>query len=72
MVKEMFVKVAHRVLINSIRQQRMLKMMTIADDTDFTYDNELELVQFIASEMEKAGLDGNSYERTYSCRLKFS
>jgi hypothetical protein len=53
MVKEMFVKVAHRVLINSIRQQRMLKMMTIADDRDFTYDNELELVQFIASEMQK-------------------
>jgi hypothetical protein len=27
-------------LINSIRQQRMLKMMAIADDRHFRYDNE--------------------------------
>jgi hypothetical protein len=39
---------------NSIRQQRMLKM---ADNRHFTYDNEIELVQFIASEMQKEGLD---------------
>jgi len=44
---------AHRVLVNSIRQQRMLKMMAIADDRHFSYDNEIELVQFIASEMQK-------------------
>jgi hypothetical protein len=31
---------AHRVLINSIRQQRMLKMMTIADNRHFSYQNE--------------------------------
>jgi hypothetical protein len=48
---------AHRVLINQIRQQRTLKMMTIADDKHFNYDNEIELVQFIASEMQKEGLD---------------
>jgi hypothetical protein len=28
---------AHRALINSIRQQRMLKMMAIADDRHFSY-----------------------------------
>ena len=53
---------AHRVLINSIREQRMLKMMTIADDRHFSYDNEIDLVQFIASEMEKEGLDVNNEE----------
>ena len=41
-------------------EQRMLKMMTIADDRHFIYDNEIELVQFIASEMEKEGLDLNN------------
>jgi hypothetical protein len=49
----------HRVLVNSIRQQRMLKMMAIADDRHFS---EIELVQFIASEMQKEGLDVNNEE----------
>jgi len=40
----------------------MLRMMTIADDRHFSYDNEIELVQFIASEMEKEGLDVNNEE----------
>ena len=62
MVKEMFVKVAHRVLVNSIRQQRMLKMMAIADNRHFIYDNEVELVQFIALEMQKEALDINNDE----------
>ena len=35
---------AHRVLITSIRQQRMLKMMTIAINRHFSYDNDIELV----------------------------
>jgi hypothetical protein len=30
----------HIVLINSIRQQRMLKMMAIADNRHFSYDND--------------------------------
>jgi hypothetical protein len=60
MVKDMFLKAAHRVLINTIRQQRTLKMMAIADDRHFSYDNEIELVQFIASEMQKEGLDPNN------------
>ena len=37
-------------------------MMTIADDRYFTYDNEVELGQFIDSEMQKEGLDLNNEE----------
>ena len=51
---------AHRVLINSIRQQRMFTMMVIADDRHFSYQNENDLVDFIACEMEKEGLDPNN------------
>jgi hypothetical protein len=40
----------------------MLKMIAITDNRHFNYDNELELVQFIASEMEKEGLDLNNEE----------
>jgi hypothetical protein len=58
--EEVSIDWAHRVLINSIRQQRMLRMMVIADNRHFSYDNETELVQFIASEMEKKGLDVNN------------
>jgi hypothetical protein len=59
---------AYRVLINSIRQRRMLKMMAIADDRHFSYDNEIELVQFIASEMQKEGLDVNNEENLDRCK----
>jgi hypothetical protein len=55
--EEVSIDWAHRVLINSIRQQRVLKMMAIADNRHFTYDNETELVQFIDSEMQKEALD---------------
>ena len=54
---------AHRVLINSIRQQRMLKMMTIADHKHFSHQNENDLVEFIASEMRKEGFDLNNEEK---------
>jgi hypothetical protein len=54
--EEVSIDWAHRVLINNIRQQRMLKMMAIADDRHFRYDNEIELVQLIASEMRKEAL----------------
>jgi hypothetical protein len=60
--EEVSIDWAHRVLLSSIRQQRMLKMMAIADDRHFSYQNEVELVQFIASEMEKEGLDINNEE----------
>ena len=53
---------AHRVLINSIRQQRMLKMMTIADNKHFSYQNQDDLVDFIASEMQKEGFGPNNEE----------
>jgi hypothetical protein len=46
--EEVSIDWAHRVLINSIRQQRMLKMMEIADNSHFSYDNDIELIQFIA------------------------
>jgi hypothetical protein len=59
---------AHRVLVSSIRQQRIVKMMTIADDRHFSYDNEIELVHLIASEMEKEGLDLNN-EENLDCYL---
>jgi hypothetical protein len=40
----------------------MLKMMAMADDRHFSYDNEIELLQFIASEMQNEGLDINNEE----------
>ena len=60
--EEVSIDWAHRVLINNIRQQRMFKMMAIAYDSHFSYDNEIELLQFIASEMQKEGLDVNNEE----------
>jgi hypothetical protein len=38
----------------------MLKMMAIADDRHFSYDDAME--KFIASGMEKEGLDVNNEE----------
>jgi hypothetical protein len=58
--EEVSIDWAHRVLISSIRQQRMLKIMQIAENRHFSYDNEIELVQFIAFEMGKEGLDVNN------------
>jgi hypothetical protein len=55
--EEVSIDWAHRVLITSIREQRMLKMMTIADNKHFSYQNRNDLVDFIASEMQKEGLD---------------
>src|SRR5215469_11942955 len=51
--EEVSIDWAHKVLINGIREQRMLKMMAIADARHFSYDNEIELVEFIDSEMQK-------------------
>jgi hypothetical protein len=60
--EEVSIDWAHRILINSIRQQRMLKMMTIADDKHFNYQNGNDLADFIASEMRKEGLNPNNEE----------
>ena len=40
----------------------MLKMMAIADDRHFSNDNGIELIQFIASEMRKEGIDLHNEE----------
>ena len=48
---------AYRVINNKIHEQRMLKMMTIADNRHFSHDDENDLVQFIATEMQNQGLD---------------
>jgi hypothetical protein len=40
----------------------MLKMMAIADNMHFSYQNEDDLVDFIAYEMRKEGLDLNNEE----------
>jgi hypothetical protein len=39
----------------------MLKMM-IGDNSHSSYDNDIELIQFIASAMQKEGLDLNNEE----------
>jgi hypothetical protein len=62
--EEVTIDWAHRVLISNIRQQRTLKMMAIADNSHFSYDNDIELIQFIASEMEKEGLDVNNEDKS--------
>jgi len=40
----------------------MLKMMAIADDRHFSYQNQDDLVDFITSEMQNEGLDINNEE----------
>ena len=60
--EEVSIDWAHRVLINNIRQQRMLRMMTFANDRNFSYQNENDLVDFIASEMQKEGFGPNNEE----------
>jgi hypothetical protein len=40
----------------------MLKMIAIADNRHFSYDNEIELLQFIASEMRKEGIDEDTLD----------
>jgi len=37
-------------------------MMTIADNKHFSYQNRNDLIDFIASEMQKEGLDLNNEE----------
>jgi hypothetical protein len=40
----------------------MLRMMTFANDRHFNYQNENDLVDFIASEMQKEGFGPNNEE----------
>jgi hypothetical protein len=48
---------AYKALVNSIREQRMLKMLTIAQQRRLNHNNPDELIELIASEMRKQGLD---------------
>jgi hypothetical protein len=49
----------------------MFKMMTFADNSHFSYDNNIELIQFIASEMQKEGLDVNNGDLDSYLNTKF-
>ncbi|MGA9152604.1 MAG: hypothetical protein WBZ36_18670 [Candidatus Nitrosopolaris sp.] len=53
---------AYKVLINIIREQRTLKMITVAEQKNLNHNNPDELIQIIASEMQKEGLDLNNEE----------
>jgi hypothetical protein len=55
--QEVSIDWAYRVIINGNRKQRALKMMAIADQKQLNYDNEIELIEIIASEMQEQGLD---------------
>ena len=46
-----------RVLMNSIREQRILKMITVAEKRHLNHNNPDELIEIIASEMQRQGLD---------------
>ena len=48
---------AYKVLVNSICEQRMLKMITIAQQRHLNHNNPDELIELFASEMQKQGLD---------------
>ncbi|HET7146975.1 MAG TPA: hypothetical protein VFI73_00605 [Candidatus Nitrosopolaris sp.] len=55
--QEVSIDWAYRVIINSNHEQTTLKMMAIADQKHQNYENEIELIEIIASEMKKQGLD---------------
>ena len=48
---------AYKVLVNSIREQRMLKMIAVAEQRHLNHNNPDELIELISSEMRKQGLD---------------
>ena len=48
---------AYKVLTNSMREQRMLKMIAVAEQRHLNHNNPDELIELIASEMRKQGLD---------------
>ena len=53
---------AYKVLVNSLREQRMLKMIAVAEQRHLTHNNPEELIELIASEMRKQGLDPTNEE----------
>ena len=48
---------AFKALINSMREQRLLKMIAVAEQRHLNHNNPDELIELIASEMRKQGLD---------------
>ncbi|MRN40754.1 MAG: hypothetical protein FIO02_06910 [Nitrosopumilales archaeon] len=48
---------AYKVLVNSMREQRMLKMIAVAEQSHLNHNNPDELIELFASEMQKQGLD---------------
>ncbi|MGB7954037.1 MAG: hypothetical protein WCF23_08655, partial [Candidatus Nitrosopolaris sp.] len=54
---------AYKVLVNSIREQRMLKLIAVAEQRHLNHNNPDELIEIIASEMRKQGLDPTNEEK---------
>jgi hypothetical protein len=52
---------AYKVLVNSIREQRMLKI-AVAEQRHLSHNNPDELIEIIALEMRKQGLDPTNEE----------
>jgi len=50
---------AYKVLVNSIREQRMLKMIAVAEQRHLNHNNPDELIELIASEIAKARIRPN-------------
>jgi hypothetical protein len=53
---------AYKVLTSSMREQRMLKMIAVAEQRHLSHNNPDELIELIASEMRKQGLDPTNEE----------
>jgi len=53
---------AYKVLVNSLREQRLLKMIALAEQRHLSHNNPDELIELIASEMRKQGLDPTNEE----------
>ena len=52
----------YKVLVNSLREQRMLKMIAVAEQRHLTHNNPDELIELISLEMRKQGLDPTNEE----------
>ena len=61
---------AYKVLVNSMREQRMLKMIAVAEQRHLNHNNPDELIEFIASEMRNQGLDPTN-EENFDSYLNF-
>ena len=50
-------------LTSSMREQRMLKMIAVAEQRHLSHNNPDELIELIALEMRKQGLDQTNEEK---------